>query len=39
MGLPARPAPEATTWGFAEEMAIFGKSKQVIVGKNILGGS
>jgi hypothetical protein len=26
MGLAARPTPGAATWGFAEDMAIFGKN-------------
>jgi hypothetical protein len=38
MGLPARPTPEAATIGLCiEDMAIFGKSKQVFAGKKIYG--
>jgi hypothetical protein len=36
MGLPARPEPRAATQGFAYDMAIFGKSKQIKASKNIL---
>jgi hypothetical protein len=38
MGLPARPALGAATFGFAEVMAISGKSDTEKAGKNILQG-